>query len=231
MSVTQQILVLDQNVDTFEIVRDQIAAILVVESAGQQQLAEDAAPPLNPKDFALQVFSESTNPWHQWIDSPGQGTFEAAPIVNVWFDSDTVDGRASDPISHQKVRAFYNVDVYGYGVSAGTAEGHDPGDVRAALEAQRGMRLVRRILMHGQYTYLQLPGLVSHRMHESRQMFQPLIDQRPVQNVQAGRFRLAVDFLETSGERDPVDLEIINATVRDPETGQVVLTATYDFTV
>ena len=51
--------------DNFEIVRDQIAAILVNEVASQMALATAEAK--DPEDWNLQIFTERSNPWEKWL--------------------------------------------------------------------------------------------------------------------------------------------------------------------
>jgi hypothetical protein len=126
---------------------------------------------------------------------------------------------------------IFNIDCYGYGISTGTIEGHDPGDARAALEAQRARRLVRNILMAGTYTYLGFPrregAVVWRRWLLSETAFQPQIDGRQVQHVQAVRLALQVEFSELSPQVPSVTLELISAQVKRTETGQLLLRADY----
>ena len=100
------------------------------------------------------------------------------PIVNVWFDTLTYDGAASNIVERQKIEATYNIDCYGYGVSVEDGSGHMPGDQTASLECQRALRLVRRILMSAHYVYLGLRGVVWKRWPQSVSMLQPQIDDR-----------------------------------------------------
>ena len=84
--------------DNFEIIGDQIAAILKVESENQALLA--AAADQEQKLWKLQVFRERAEPWEAWIDAPDldvSGDDSHVPIVNVRFDTDSVDERASNP--------------------------------------------------------------------------------------------------------------------------------------
>ena len=64
--------------DSFEIVRDQIAAILKTEITSQIALATTAGKP-NPDDWKLRIFSERANPWEQFLNGPtgGRGTTPA----------------------------------------------------------------------------------------------------------------------------------------------------------
>jgi hypothetical protein len=154
-----QILSLITDRDNCEVVRDRIAEILLIEVASQKALAAAADPLQDPDDWDLRVFTERTNPWDEFLPCDGDEEHQstATPIVNVWFDTSQFDSRSSDTVERQKATVVYNIDCYGYGVSSDGDVDHDAGDARAALEAQRAMRLVRKILMAGSYIYLGLP--------------------------------------------------------------------------
>ena len=72
--------------DGFELVRDQIAAILATEIAEQQALATAAGE--DPDDYKAITFLERHDPFDQYVDP---GTSRTFPIVNVWFDSLTME--------------------------------------------------------------------------------------------------------------------------------------------
>jgi hypothetical protein len=181
--------------DTSEVLRDWIAAILIDESIGQQELAAEADE--DPKKWKLRVHLERSNPWADFLDVSDPSS-DTTPIINVVLDRVDYDPSASSVVELQKGTGVYHVDCYGCGVSAGTTTGHDAGDKAAAIEAQRAKRLVRQILMAGHYAYLALRGTVGRRWLVSEQMFQPVQDDRPVTHVQAVRMIFNVDFGETS---------------------------------
>jgi hypothetical protein len=214
--------------DAFELVRDQIATILLVETASQQALALAADPPKDPKLWGLRVFTERSNPWDEFDDNET----ESQPlIVNVSVDNVPFDKKSSNAGSRQLGNGVFHIDVYGYGISKGTVAGHDSGDYLAALERDRGVRLVRNILMASSYVYLGLPRgsaqYVMGRWIQSIQFFQPQLDERPVENVQAARIALQVDFNETSPQYQAPTIELITATIKCEPNGQVLLEAHY----
>lgn len=212
--------------DSSEIVRDQIAAILLSESENQQALAIPAG--ANPDDYKIRVFVEASNPWADWIESPEEEPGRRFPIVNVWFDNAIYDMAASNVVERQKAAVTYNVDIYGYGVSSDVAGGgHESGDTAAAIECQRAARLTRRILMAATYTYLGLRGTVWRRWPLSLTMFQPQIDAQPVQQVQGGRIALQVEMNEWSPQVRGEPLEALVATVRRAGTGEIFFVAQY----
>lgn len=218
--MTAQIHELIEGSDAFELVRDKIAAILLEEQANQQSLA--TADSQDPRLWALRIFIERSNPWSQFTPSPNQ--IDAFPIVNVSVARGDVDAHASNTVERQKWTVVYNVDCYGYGVSAEAGAGHVAGDSKAALEAQRAYRLVRRILMAAHYTYLGLTrGTVWRRFPQDFEVFNLPAEDRPVEHVVGLRFRLAVDFSEFSPQVQGEIMEEINVTLKRASTGEVYL--------
>ena len=134
--------------DNFEVVRDQITAILVTEIANQMQLATNAGK--DPNDWKLRIFKERSNPWEQLLNEQT----DRSPIVNIWYDNSNFQPNKSNISERQASETVYNIDCYGYGLSQDDGNGgHLPGDREAALEVQKALRLVRNILMAAEYTY------------------------------------------------------------------------------
>jgi hypothetical protein len=206
--------VIGGTLDNVEIIRDQIAGILKVELANQAVLTGNPQP---------RVFLERSNPWGMFLE----GRATEPPLINVWFDTLTYDGAASNIVERQKAEATYNIDCYGYGISAEDSAGHLPGDQTASLECQRTLRLVRRILMSAHYTYLALRGLVWKRWPQNVSVFQPQVDNRAVQNVVAGRFALSVQFNELSPQITGGPLETLSVEVYRALTGELLMRADY----
>lgn len=210
--------------DSFEIIRDQIAAILVREVANQMQLATDGGE--DPNDWKLRVFSERSNPWEQLLNEQT----DRNPIVNVWFDNSNFDPAASNISERQKTEGVFNIDCYGYGISTDEAGGgHNPGDKEAALEVHKALRLVRNILMAAEYTYLGLRGLVWQRWPQSITIFQPQLDGRQMQQVVGARVAFRVVFNEFSPQVTPETLELLSVTVDELETGELLVNADYQY--
>ena len=214
--------------DNFEIVRDQIATILALETLSQQARARAASKP-NPDDWKLRVFTERSNPWEQFLNDQE----DKSPLINVWFDTGSFPKGKGNPIERQQNRAIFNIDCYGYGVSADNpAGGHTPGDKEAAFEVQRAIRLVRNILMASQNTYLQLTRntIGGQRWPQSINVFQPQIDGNAVQHVVGARIALEVIFNEFSPQITPETLELLSVDVKRTEDGEIVVEADYDYT-
>ena len=210
--------------DSFEIIRDQIAAILVNEIASQMSLA--AAAGKNPNDWKLRVFSERSNPWEEFLNEQQ----DQSPIINIWYDNSNLVPGKSNISERQLSETVYNIDCYGFGVSKDDGgNGHMPGDREASLAVQKALRLVRNILMASEYTYLGLRGLVWNRWPQSITAFQPQLDGRQMQQLVGARLSLRVDFNEFSPQAEPVILELLSATVIRLEDGEIVINASYDY--
>lgn len=211
--------------DSFEIIRDEIAAILATEVANQMALA--TADGKDPDDWKLRIYSERSNPWEALLNEQT----DRSPIVNVWYDNSNFDPRASNSVERQKTEAVFNIDCYGYGMSADVqGGGHKAGDQEAAIEVQKALRLVRNILMAGEYTYLGLRGLVWSRWPQSVTVFQPQIDARQMQQIVGARLAFRVVFNEFSPQVQAETLELVSTKVSRSEDGEVVINADYDYT-
>lgn len=217
--------------DSSEIVRDEIAAILLVESEEQQRLA--AAAGKDPELWRLRVFLERTSPWEFFregvttdpeSDGPPPDT---APIVNVSFQNATYDMGKSDVVMRQHAVGIYHIDCFGYGRSTRTTEGHAPGDKMAALEAQRAGRLVRNFLMASTNTYLGIGALVCRRWMQSIEMLQT--ENTGVENIAAERLTFQVEFNEFSPQYEGEPLELISVGVFRKETGELYFTRDFSY--
>jgi hypothetical protein len=219
--------------DNVELIRDVIASILIDEIENQKALAASAGE--DPREWDLRIYLERNNPVSDFLD-PKPDQKDNPPVVNIQLDSWSMDASKSNQVERQGVTAVYHIDCYGYGVSSdeGPNQGHDPGDARSALEAQRAVRLVRNILMSSFYTYLGLPqgGMQSvwRRWVDSVNVFQPQLDNRAVNQVMAARMQFNVEFSEFSPQYQAMLLELVSVTVKRSETGDDYLTATYDYT-
>jgi len=210
--------------DNFEIIRDEIAAILAVETASQQALATAAGE--DPNDWKFLVYLERSNPWERYLNSEDQ-----TPIVNVWFDSTVFDEAASNNIKQQKGEGVFNIDCYGRGLARADGAGHVAGDKEASTECHRVVRLVRNILMSSYYTYLDMRGVVWRRWIQSINIFQPQDTERAAQQVVAGRIALSVHYNEFSPQYVAETLELLSAQVTRASDGLVYAEADYDYTM
>jgi hypothetical protein len=216
--------------DNFEIVRDEIAAILLAETTSQQALA--IAEALDPRLWKFDVYLERSNPWSDWIDLPATDANPAdvTPIVNVWLNNLGFDMAASDIVERQKTTGTFHIDCYTYAPSSDAlGGGHDPGDMRSALEVHRLVRLARNIMMAATHTYLGMQGLVWRRWISAIDIFQPDLASRQAQQIGAARITLLVDFNEFSPQVTGAALELISVNVKRAETGQIYFTADFPY--
>jgi len=216
-----KITTLIQGKDTFEMVRDKIAAILVTESANQVALATSSGEP-DPQQWALKVYTERAAPWDNYTTGD--------IIVNVWFDTANVDTSASNTVQEQTMRGTFNIDVIGFARSKSNGAGHTPGDMQAAFNAARGVRFVRNILMAGQYTYLDMRPIVGQRMPTSISSFQPQLNTNDHVNAVGARMSLDVRYSEFSPQYEPVDIEQLSVELQRAEDGLVYAVVEYDYT-
>lgn len=208
--------------DNFEIIRDQIAAILAVEVTSQKALALAATK--NPALWDFKVYTERSNPWESYIEDIS----ELTPIVNVWYDNSSFLEASSNIVERQTAEAIFNIDCYAVANSSDNiAGGHNPGDQEAAFAVQRIVRLVRNILMAAEYTYLGLRGLVWQRWPQSITVFQPQQDRGNVRPVIAARLGFRVKFSEFSPQISGNVIELLSTTVKRSEDGQIVFVADY----
>lgn len=228
MVLTPAITSLIDKVDSFELVRDQVAAILAVELANQVRIA--SASGRDARSYCARVYTERTNPWSDFVDLPDtlENPEHGHPVVNVSFERATYDASASNVVERQRANATFNIDCYAYGVAHDDGGmGHCSGDQIAVESAQAVVRVVRNILMSGQWAYLGMRGSVSRRWVNSIQAFQPAQDGRQIQQVAALRIELQVDFNEFSPQVAGQLLDAITATVRRDGDGRVYLVAEY----
>ena len=214
--------------DTIEIVREAVSNILVAEVASQVSLA--AAALEDTRLWTLRVFEERENPWTEFVVSAQSATasINIPPIINVRMDTADVDMRASDPVERQTYNGRITLDCYGYGVSEESGAGHLPADKQAVDAAWRAAKLVRNILMAGEYTYLGMRGIVSRRMVSSIQSYR--VDAPEPGSFKLGLVRLALDvrYWETS-EQVPVDvIGGVDIEIQRLADGLVLASLSYD---
>lgn len=207
--------------DSFEIVRDKIAQILVTETASQMALATTAGK--DPELWNLKVYRERANPW--------EAAKALTPIVNIWYESLSFDRSGSNSIDRQTADGIFNIDCYGFGKSRDIeGGGHTPGDEEAAFSMQRALRLVRNILMAAEYIRLDLQGLVGERWPMSVTAEQVPTDATTTTRAAAARIAFRVKFNEFSPQISPTVLELITTEVKRLEDGQIIIEADYDYT-
>jgi hypothetical protein len=210
--------------DAFEVVRDKIALILTTEIASQQALATAAGK--DPDLWKLRIFVERNAPWEEYLNlEPGS---DRSPLVNItWFESDN-DPSTGNLSSNQTSTTKFWIDCYGYGRAASTAEGQLPGDEDSALEAARAARLVRNILMAGEYLHLGLRGTVASRRITRRTSYKPQSGDNAIQNITFVRIELEVRHIEVSPQVAEAVLQEISAVIYRGATGEILATVEFN---
>jgi hypothetical protein len=212
--------------DNLTIIRDQIAAVLKVESAKWLELSRAAG--REDEGWDLKVYVEATNPMQDWMgtEDDDSGCEDPPFVVNVYFSDDAVDGKRSNAANQQTASGVFVVDCYGHGVARAREDGgHHPGDQLAELKAQRCCFLARNILMAAHYWDLGLPGIVAKRMWDGREALQSPINERARQKVACVRLRMRVDFLEFSPQHVPATLQAVLSEVTRGPNGEVLVAA------
>ena len=212
--------------DTNELVRDKIAVILAEEIANQRALAVAAGKP-NPDDWFFDVYIERSRPWEVLTDNTDGSEIGEMPLVNVLFDSDSFDNKGTQNMTRQRAKGIFFIDCYAH-INASSSLS---GDEATSKESDRIARLVRNILMFGDYTYLGLRGVVTRRYINKRDKLQPDIRQEGFENIIATRITFEVDYEEYTTEATPDVLELVYGECEISDTGQVYFSAEYDYTV
>ena len=211
-------------VDSVEIVRDQIAGILVAELANQQSLAPGEGE--DPLDFTLDVKIERDMPIEKWLDPETPvDTVDTVPIVSVWWESSSIDAGSSTVAGGKQVfDVIYNLDVFARGVNRDEAVGYTPHDTDARLRCHAAVRLVRNILSALPNRRLQLKTIVqAYPLFENMELGSAINDEtESAFSVWNCRMRLKVPMIELSPELAASNLiELIRIDVSDD--GGVVL--------
>ncbi|GHU66647.1 hypothetical protein FACS189447_07950 [Spirochaetia bacterium] len=147
--------ILLNNLDNVEIIRNQIAAILQIETENQLALAENAAIE-DLRDFKIGVYVEKARPWELTGSTEATSPF---PLINVLLNDVKQDMNPGSPVNEKKYIATFFIDCYGCGNIG--SDGND--DTLATIRAWKTARIVRNILNSGFYTYLGLRGTVRKR--------------------------------------------------------------------
>ena len=209
--------------DSFEIVRDQIAAILVNELANQQALAVGAGK--DPLDYTLSVYVERNLPIEQWLNSGPVNDASTVPIASIWLESSNIDtSSTSNAKGEQHFELIYNIDVMARGVNSDDgAGGYNRADRDARIRCHAATRLVRNILSAGPNRYLGLRGTVwAWPQFENMELGPaPLDEIETNMSVWLCRCRVKVKVTETSPLEGEETLELIRIDVSDD--GGVVL--------
>lgn len=200
---------LQNSADNIEVIRGQIAALLVLDLENQYRLAVEAEDP-NKKDYDVKVYTEKDNPI-QFVEQSAN----PFPLVNVSLDS-ARQANSTSTVNKQSMKATFYVDVY----ATGNTDSDGDKGMKASLKAWKTARLVRRILRAETNTYLRLRGVVGG-VSLSFQSGEPADIQSAIR-VKMVRITAEVDYTENVEITSGPGVEVISMTVKD-ETGEVII--------
>lgn len=220
--MSAKINVLIDKLDNFELIRNEIAAILLAEQAQQKALALAVLP--TPKDanvYNFTLYIEKSTPWELIENAEGQ-IISNTPIVNVFFSSATNDSAKSNSQSTQTFKGQFIIDLYTAKTSehSNSTNAIQRGDYLAAMDCNRLIRIIRNIIMNANYTYLNLQGVVTNRAISSINVYYPGAQERPSENVMAARITLSIDYFENTSENTFPTLDVLQTNCISSETGE-----------
>lgn len=211
--------------DTYEIVRDQVAAILATETLAQQALATAALK--DPDLWAFDVYTERKDPFSiLGPDSTGEMSGDKS-IINVWLER--VDLPDGNDIKNQDGTAIINIDNIASKASKKNGSTIDGSDYLSSLDSERIARLARNIIMHPSYKHLGLTAnyVKSRTITGIQKLFTDRED-RPFSHVVVSRISLAVRITEFMDQLTSETLEQILIDVEKSDTGQVLVSLEID---
>jgi len=187
-----------------EIVRDQIALIIVNELQNQKSIAENLAATQPETLVGRQAVSDLDNGIFDIIQNIfiEKGTkFDGSelPGMNIYYNRSDFPMNEGNPINHQVADASYTIEAH---ITAKHKQKDDEikyGDEKAARIAARTMGLIRAIIMSGQYVrlgYSKTDNLVWRRWVNSVDVIQPDYQESDAVHGTVGILNIAVKFNE-----------------------------------
>jgi len=212
--------------DNFELIRDEITAILAYETANQQQKATDAGK--DAQLWAFEVYQERSAPWSLFSE---QETEIRNSVVNVSFAEAIMEKSAADKSFSQQLTATFLIDIFSAARTQISNDSQNIADRQATLTCQRIVRLVRNILygvpadtsqLGQDYTYLNLRGVVGNRRITKIEQLESAYKQQNLQ-IAAARIFFDVFYQETTEENADTELELLQLVTKiNDETAEVI---------
>jgi hypothetical protein len=142
--------------DNIEIIRNQIAAILRIETENQLALAEKEEAE-DTRDYKISVYAERARPWDSTADTENKSPF---PLINVLLYETKQMEHPGSAMGEKKYTGTCFIDCYGCG-NINNINGND--DSLGTIRAWKTARIARNVLMSSFYTYLGMRGIVKKR--------------------------------------------------------------------
>lgn len=204
--------------DNFEIIRDEITAIIAAEQANQKKLSA-SSPITDETYFNFKIFSERLDPVNS-LASDGEIDEDNFPFINVWYNNSSLQSN-SQTNGIQKYQSDYNIDIYAVSKSKIDESGNvTNSDELSSKRVQRIVKIIRNILANQNYTQLNLPKVVSGRFIQNISMLPPDAE-RSLNNMSVARITLQVDHIETTGENQYNNVELIQAKCTQDKNGLI----------
>jgi hypothetical protein len=220
-----KILTLLDKKDNFEIIRDEIAAILYLEMINQQALAAIAGQ--DPNLYLFDVYIERSSPW-ELIESIDGEVISQTPLINVSFDNMALDPSRGDNIEMFVYNGVFNIDCLAAKTNEIVSGQIKKGDELASKDVQRIFRLARNILAASVYHNLNLTSIIHGMTLSNIQMYQPNINNRPAQHVIGARLTANISFNEHTYQYEYETLETIFGNVIRASDNKVYFSASFD---
>lgn len=182
--------------DNVEIIREQIAAILLLETRRQYKLATESGD-ASKEDYNIKIFLEQEMPFALQTNADAN----KFPLVNITLDGANIQS-GSTKTADKTMKAVFLIDCYNHG----NAQGDGLTGRSANVAVWKTARIIRNILCASDYTYLHLRGIVGGREVTKMQSGKPRLQDSAV-TVSICRITLEVTYDEQSPEVTGVDCE------------------------
>jgi hypothetical protein len=213
--MASKINVLIENPDNIERIRDQISAILKIETASQYKMAQEAAKQ-DAADYRIGIWQEKSRPWQINEDAEKKNPF---PLVNVSLMGFHADGSGGPAIGQKKYTGEIYLDCYASGEF--TLEQSDETD--SAKKAWKVGRIIRNIISSEQYSYLGLRGIVRDiRIAEGKTGDPRNNNENSAQSVTICRLVLSVNYYEDTPQVETTELREYKFVTTSPD-GEVLI--------
>jgi hypothetical protein len=190
------------DLDNVEFIRNQIAAILKIETENQYFLAEAAAAP-DKRDYKIPIYVEKARPWNITGETADQSPF---PLINILLNDIKQEAHPGSAVNEKKYTATFFIDCYGCGnINIENDIGDD--DSLGTIRAWKTARIVRNILMSSYYTYLGNRGIVKKREITQIATGTPQNMPESAVSVTTCRISFLVEYFEKSPQAEGVPYE------------------------
>jgi len=201
--------------DNVELIRDQLCAILKVETTAQHELAKGKP---DEADYRIGIWKDKTRPWSLTEDSEKKKPF---PLVNVQLRGFKLDIPGGGQFGQKKYSATFHLDCYAHG----DFDTEEPDDTDSAVKAWKIGRVIRNIITSEHHAYLGLRGTVREYKITEGTTGDPRNEEQSAQSVTICRLILTVDYYEDAPQVEGVEFKEYNFVTSSPN-GEVLFDIT-----